>query len=201
MSRDEAAAAIERLGGKVAGAVSRKTTYLVVGADAGSKLEKAQALGVKTLTEEAFRAIIEESDGPQGAAEPAGCDLRTMSKRFTFITLALSSSVAFLVGVILAGGGVARTPVVSSAPAREASPNDRPRPASLPGVVNFADVAERINPAVVNIDAASRSGGRSDPARLSQRGGDDPLDAPARSRRAAPGRRQRLHRRSATATS
>ena len=62
MSRDEATAAIERLGGKVGSAVSRKTTYLVVGADAGSKLEKAQALGVKTLTEEAFRAIIEESE-------------------------------------------------------------------------------------------------------------------------------------------
>ncbi len=61
MSRDEAAAAIERLGGKVGGAVSRKTTYLVVGADAGSKLEKAQALGVKTLTEDEFRAIIVES--------------------------------------------------------------------------------------------------------------------------------------------
>jgi DNA ligase (NAD+) len=66
MSRDEAAAAIERLGGKVTSAVSRKTTYLVVGADAGSKLEKAQALGVKTLTEDAFRAIIGESDGLQG---------------------------------------------------------------------------------------------------------------------------------------
>ncbi len=66
MSRDEAEAAIERLGGKVTSAVSRKTTYLVVGADAGSKLEKAQALGVKTLTEDAFRAIIGESDGPQG---------------------------------------------------------------------------------------------------------------------------------------
>ena len=61
MSRDEAAAAIERLGGKVSSAVSRKTSYLVVGADAGSKLEKATALGVKTLTEEEFRAIIEES--------------------------------------------------------------------------------------------------------------------------------------------
>ena len=61
MSRDEAHAAIERLGGKVVSAVSRKTTYLVVGADAGSKLEKAQALGVKTLTEDQFRAIIEES--------------------------------------------------------------------------------------------------------------------------------------------
>jgi serine protease Do len=98
-----------------------------------------------------------------------------MSKRFTFITLALSSTVAFLVGVILAGGGVARTPVVSSAPVYGTAPNDRPRPASLPGVVNFADVAERINPAVVNIDAASRSGGRSG-SRGSQRGGDDPQD-------------------------
>lgn len=61
MTRDEAVAVIERLGGKVASAVSRKTTYLVVGADAGSKLEKAQALGVQALTEDAFRAIIEES--------------------------------------------------------------------------------------------------------------------------------------------
>ncbi len=61
LSRDEASAAIERLGGRVASAVSRKTTYLVVGADAGSKLDKAQALGVETLTEEAFRAIIAES--------------------------------------------------------------------------------------------------------------------------------------------
>ena len=100
-----------------------------------------------------------------------------MSKRFTFITLALSSTVAFLVGVILAGGGVARTPVVSSAPVHGTPPNDRPRPASLPGVVNFADVAERINPAVVNIDAASRSGGRSG-SRGPQRGVDDPLDSP-----------------------
>jgi DNA ligase (NAD+) len=62
MSRDQAAEAIERLGGKVGSAVSRKTTYLVVGADAGSKREKAQALGVKTLTEDQFRAIIEESE-------------------------------------------------------------------------------------------------------------------------------------------
>jgi serine protease Do len=96
-------------------------------------------------------------------------------KRFTFITLALSSSVAFLVGVILAGG-VERTPVVSSAPAREIAKNDRPRPAALPGVVNFADVAERINPAVVNIDSASKSGSRA-PSRPS-RGDDDPADGP-----------------------
>ncbi len=42
MTREEATAAIERLGGKVSGSVSRKTSYLVVGADAGSKLEKAR---------------------------------------------------------------------------------------------------------------------------------------------------------------
>ena len=58
MTREEAAAAIERLGGKVSGSVSRKTSYLVVGADAGSKLDKATSLGVPTLTEEEFRALI-----------------------------------------------------------------------------------------------------------------------------------------------
>jgi DNA ligase (NAD+) len=58
LARDEAEAAIERLGGKVSGSVSRKTSYLVVGEDAGSKLEKARTLGVTTLTEEEFRKLI-----------------------------------------------------------------------------------------------------------------------------------------------
>jgi DNA ligase (NAD+) len=58
MTREEAEAAIERLGGKVSGSVSRKTSYLVVGGDAGSKLEKAKALGVPTLTEDEFRTLI-----------------------------------------------------------------------------------------------------------------------------------------------
>jgi DNA ligase (NAD+) len=58
MSRDDAAAHIERLGGKVTGSVSKKTTYVVVGADAGSKLEKARALGVQTLDEPAFLTLI-----------------------------------------------------------------------------------------------------------------------------------------------
>ncbi len=57
-SRDEAAEAIAALGGKVTSAVSKKTTYLVVGADAGSKLEKARALGVAVLDEEAFQRLL-----------------------------------------------------------------------------------------------------------------------------------------------
>ena len=59
MSRDEATRRIEALGGKVTGSISKKTSYLIVGAEAGSKLEKAQALGVKTLDEAAFLKLIE----------------------------------------------------------------------------------------------------------------------------------------------
>jgi DNA ligase (NAD+) len=60
MTREEATAAIERLGGKVAGSVSRKTTCLVAGEEAGSKLDKARTLGIPILDEEAFRRLIIE---------------------------------------------------------------------------------------------------------------------------------------------
>jgi DNA ligase (NAD+) len=58
LSREDAAAHIERLGGKVTGSVSKKTSYVVVGAEPGSKLEKARALGVQTLDEPAFLTLI-----------------------------------------------------------------------------------------------------------------------------------------------
>ncbi|HYT66183.1 MAG TPA: NAD-dependent DNA ligase LigA [Vicinamibacterales bacterium] len=63
MTREEATKLIEDLGGKVAGSVSRKTSYLVAGADAGSKLEKARQLGTPILTEAQFREIIERANG------------------------------------------------------------------------------------------------------------------------------------------
>jgi DNA ligase (NAD+) len=54
LKREEAAAKIEALGGKVSGSVSKKTDYVVAGAEAGSKLEKAQTLGVKIIDEAEF---------------------------------------------------------------------------------------------------------------------------------------------------
>ena len=58
MTREEAASAIQRLGGKVAGSVSRKTAAVITGADAGSKAERARELGVAMLDETAFLALV-----------------------------------------------------------------------------------------------------------------------------------------------
>lgn len=57
MTREDAEVAITRLGGKVTGSVSRKTSYVVFGSDPGSKLEKARTLGVPLLDEAGFREL------------------------------------------------------------------------------------------------------------------------------------------------
>jgi DNA ligase (NAD+) len=62
MTREQATAALERLGAKVAGSVSKKTTAVVLGAEAGSKAEKARQLGVTILDEAAFLALIASHD-------------------------------------------------------------------------------------------------------------------------------------------
>ena len=56
--REEFEAIIERLGGHAAKSVSKKTSYVLAGEEAGSKLDKAKSLGVKILTEDEFNKLI-----------------------------------------------------------------------------------------------------------------------------------------------
>ena len=79
-----------------------------------------------------------------------------MNRRFAWFTVGLTASVSFLVGMVVTGS-------MSPSPANSAPPavvrpvrDDRPVMPGIAGVVNFADVAEHLNPAVVNIDASSR---------------------------------------------
>ena len=58
-TRDEASALIEKYGGKASGSVSKKTSYVLAGENAGSKLTKAQELGIPVITEEEFAAMIQ----------------------------------------------------------------------------------------------------------------------------------------------
>jgi DNA ligase (NAD+) len=58
-SREQAKVEIERRGGRVSGSVSRKTDLLVAGEDAGTKLKKAQELGVRVVDENGFRELLE----------------------------------------------------------------------------------------------------------------------------------------------
>ena len=57
-TREEASQIIEKYGGKTSGSVSKKTSYVLAGEEAGSKLTKAQTLGIQVITEQEFEEMI-----------------------------------------------------------------------------------------------------------------------------------------------
>ncbi|WP_347316505.1 BRCT domain-containing protein, partial [Ralstonia pseudosolanacearum] len=63
LSRDEAKAMLEAAGAKVSGSVSKKTDYVVAGVEAGSKLARAQELGVRVLDEAGMLALLQNPPG------------------------------------------------------------------------------------------------------------------------------------------
>ena len=145
MTREEAHAALERLGARVTGSVSKKTSYAGrAAADAGSKLEKARQLGIETLDEQALLALIMEKlrrpyVTPLHLRHPDPHRRRRLSGRRDLRRR---------------GQRDRRSP---PAPSRHASARAevRRRRGGAP-LLNFADVVERINPAVVNVDATLR---------------------------------------------
>jgi serine protease Do len=82
-----------------------------------------------------------------------------MTRRFVAVTVCLTATVAFLVGLIVAGS-MTPSRALSAAPARAALASVPVRAVGIAAAVSFADIAERLNPAVVNIDATSRAGSR-----------------------------------------
>ncbi len=71
LSRPQAEARIRELGGQVGSSVTRKTDYLVAGADPGSKLQRAQSLGITILTDEEFQKLLEQKEGRERETKAA----------------------------------------------------------------------------------------------------------------------------------
>ena len=73
---EEAGELVQQHGGKVSGSVSKKTDYVVVGTDPGSKYDKAKELGVEVLTEGEFEKLLERNDhNPCGTMRKSEADL------------------------------------------------------------------------------------------------------------------------------
>ena len=97
-------------------------------------------------------------------------------RRHTVLTVALCSAVSFLIGALVMGDvrSAPAVALVSGAPVQAATARTSAKTVAPIGAVNFADVAERINASVVNIDAASRAGHEA----RRRRNGDEPSDGP-----------------------
>jgi len=80
-----------------------------------------------------------------------------MTRQFAWFTVGLTACVSFLVGMVVTGTMSPTTATSAPSVATARARADRPFMPGIAGVVNFADVAERMNPAVVNIDASSRA--------------------------------------------
>jgi DNA ligase (NAD+) len=68
MTREQAAERLAALGAKVSGSVSKKTSYVIAGSDAGSKLKRAQELGVTVLDEAGLEQLLAGQGPPDGAS-------------------------------------------------------------------------------------------------------------------------------------
>ena len=115
-----------------------------------------------------------------------------MSRRFTLVTVSLAATVAFLVGAIVAGGLTQPRVRAGETPARPTLSAPRRAalgPADTP-LANFADIVDRVNPAVVGIDATTRAGEESGVRRRRRSDGAEPFefDLGPRSDREAPRR-------------
>ena len=119
-----------------------------------------------------------------------------MTRRFAWFTRASPPVCRFLVGMVVTG---TLTPTTAMSGRRRWLPprgaDDRPFMPGIAGVVNFADVAERVNPAVVNIDASAPAPSRGSPRPSRRRGPTRSTSAPRVTDGAAPRRRHRLHHR------
>ena len=150
MTREEATEAVERLGGKVAGSVSKKTSGVVVGADPGSKADKAPR--------SAFRCSTRTHSGSwlrDNASEAVPLRMSYMTRRFAAITIGLAMAVGAMIGLVLAGNLTPAPAHSAPAPGRETTTAEA-KAAAAAGAGSFADIADQLNPSVVTIDASAR---------------------------------------------
>jgi serine protease Do len=109
-------------------------------------------------------------------------------RRFTLVTVLLTAVVAFLIGAIVAGG-VSRSAVSAGAPAGAPIPTRPAAPKAITApAINFADIVDRINPAVVNIEATARGEGRRRRGRAAVPDPDGPFEFNPRGDRDGPQR-------------